>query len=372
MINEMGMNKRGLSNVIVTLIIIVISLIAVGLVWVVVQNLIEGETDEISLGFVNVDLEIKEVKVQGNNTEVKVKRKVGEGEISGLKFIVIDGVNTKVIDKKNVNLSQLEEKTFILTSAELGNIVVIKEISVAPVFKLGSGEEKIGNVVDKMEFSIESCLDILKKSISKGDGNYLIYPNEEPIEVYCDMTTDDGGWTLMTMSSGVHGPNVFRTTTSNRDVSNGNVGTDLTLKDGTWYNDIRWGPSNAQSTDWSDVANPVYNKQNSGTTSWFKAVGQGGVGFTPATNFKCSWQDNYVLSESSAVMYALDNFPSAGWNIPNPPVDPLGGSSSWDAVLPGIHLNTFSKSVLSKTWNLAGIECNSGDARSDNISLWVR
>jgi len=85
MINERGMNKRGLSNVIVTLIIIVISLIAVGLVWVVVQNLIEGETDEISLGFVNVDLEIKDVKVQGNNTEVKVKRKIGEGEISGLK-----------------------------------------------------------------------------------------------------------------------------------------------------------------------------------------------------------------------------------------------------------------------------------------------
>jgi len=158
MINERGMNKRGLSNVIVTLIIIVISLIAVGLVWVVVQNLIEGETDEISLGFVTVDLEIKDVKVQGNNTEVKVKRKIGEGEISGLKFIVSDGVNTEVIDKENVNISQLEEKTFILTSVELGNIGFIKEISVAPVFKLGSGEEKIGEVVDKFEFTSKKVI----------------------------------------------------------------------------------------------------------------------------------------------------------------------------------------------------------------------
>ena len=165
-------NKRGLSNVIVTLIIIVISLIAVGLVWVVVQNLIEGETDEISLGFVTVDLEIKDVKVQGNNTEVKVKRKIGEGEISGLKFIVSDGVNTEVIDKKNVNMSQLEEKTFILTSAELGNIVLIKEISVAPIFKLGSGEEKIGNVVDKFEFTNEKVLqDIGAVSWWRFEGN---------------------------------------------------------------------------------------------------------------------------------------------------------------------------------------------------------
>jgi len=142
------MEKRGLSNVIVTLIIIVISLIAVGLVWVVVQNLIEGETDEISLGFVTVDLEIKDVKVKANETEVKVKRKIGEGELSGLKFIVSDGINTVIIDKENINLSQLEEKTFILTSVELGNIGFIKEISVAPIFKLGSGEEKIGNVAD--------------------------------------------------------------------------------------------------------------------------------------------------------------------------------------------------------------------------------
>ena len=165
-------NKRGLSNVIVTLIIIVISLIAVGLVWVVVQNLIEGETEEISFGFVTVDLEITDINVKVNDTEVKVKRKIGEGEISGLKFIVSDGINTVVIDKKNVNLSQLEERTFILTSEELGNIGFIKEISVAPVFKLESGKEKIGNVVDSLEFANKKVIQNLGAvSWWKLDGN---------------------------------------------------------------------------------------------------------------------------------------------------------------------------------------------------------
>lgn len=48
--------------------------------------------------------------------------------------------------------------------------------------------------IDTAQFRT-SCLDILNSSESTGDGDYYIKPNNLIISVYCDMSSDGGGWT---------------------------------------------------------------------------------------------------------------------------------------------------------------------------------
>ncbi len=65
------------------------------------------------------------------------------------------------------------------------------------------------------------CLDILNSDPLATDGVYTIYPSTGIIDVYCDMTTDDGGWTL-----------VFRDNHDgiNTDVATGTLGNPVNLQ----------------------------------------------------------------------------------------------------------------------------------------------
>jgi flagellin-like protein len=127
-------DKRGISPVITTLIIILLALVAIGIVWIVIKNIVSEGTEGISLGKFTLDLEIKQALLDNESASVNVKRNPGVGDISKINFIFENGTNSQVIEKE-VTLRELETKNFIFSLPIVMNLEkdVLQNLSVVMV-----------------------------------------------------------------------------------------------------------------------------------------------------------------------------------------------------------------------------------------------
>ncbi len=141
------MNKRGLSTIIVTLILIALALVAIGIFWIVVRNMINQQTSGISFEKFTVSMDIEQVySPGGNNVAVQVKRNPGKGEITGVKFIFYNETGNEVVSG-NASLSELETRTF--TFALNMNVAGITKVSIAPIFE----SAETGSIADTYELT---------------------------------------------------------------------------------------------------------------------------------------------------------------------------------------------------------------------------
>ncbi|VVB82275.1 Uncharacterised protein [uncultured archaeon] len=140
-------NKKGLSSVVIALILIVISLVAIGVVWFVVQNLINQSSKQIDgISGLTINLDIVNAYLQSQQIVVDVKRTVGSGNLAKIKFILFDGTNSELLIQ-NSTLQELEENNFLLLPTKLASSSIVS-VSVAPVFKTSDGTETTGSVTD--------------------------------------------------------------------------------------------------------------------------------------------------------------------------------------------------------------------------------
>jgi len=144
------MKRRGMSAVVTTLIIILLAIVAVGIVWVVVRNLISRSSDDISLTALTLDLEIIKASVDDTTLSVIVKRKSGEGNLVGINFVISDGDNSEVV-RKDTTLEELASETFTFDLTQLA-IGEITSISIAPIYEAASGKEVVADVVDSSTY----------------------------------------------------------------------------------------------------------------------------------------------------------------------------------------------------------------------------
>ena len=139
-------NKRGLSDIVTTLIIVLLSIVAIGVVWVVVKNVIDKGKENISLENFNLDLQIIGATVDADTLSVTVKRNSGGGELVGINFVIGDGTSSTVV-RRDTTLTQLGIETFDFTLSQLA-VGVITSISVAPIYLNTAGRETTGEILD--------------------------------------------------------------------------------------------------------------------------------------------------------------------------------------------------------------------------------
>jgi len=143
-------SKRGLSQVVATLLIILLALVAVGVVWGVINNILKTGSEKAEIGQFTLNLEIESVQVQqGGVTLVVIRRNAGEGEFIGMNFVFSDGQNSEII-REDITIEELGRETFTFTLSEI-DADNLKSVSVYPIFKLGSGKESFGNPSDIFE-----------------------------------------------------------------------------------------------------------------------------------------------------------------------------------------------------------------------------
>jgi len=80
-------NKKGLSAVVTTLMIILLVLVAVGIIWVVIRNVVETGTENIDIGSKCLAVSVKPVAYDSVTKTVTLERSAGGEAIDGVKIV---------------------------------------------------------------------------------------------------------------------------------------------------------------------------------------------------------------------------------------------------------------------------------------------
>ena len=139
-------DKLGLSTIVISLILILLSLVAIGVVWAVVNGILEDASNEIGLGQLTIRMDITTAYEYNGNIYVNLKRNSGSGEIAKIMFLLSDGEETETYISE-ISLGELESRKFNISVTEL-NSIDVEKISVAAIFLSSGGEENVGDILD--------------------------------------------------------------------------------------------------------------------------------------------------------------------------------------------------------------------------------
>jgi flagellin-like protein len=107
-------NKRGISQIVTTVLIILIILVAIVLIWNFVRPAITKAGEQISTDTdcLRLDIEVINCVVSSDSVNVTVKRNAGIGDFQGMRIVLSDG---RIVDEGI--LGELESEIFTIENS---------------------------------------------------------------------------------------------------------------------------------------------------------------------------------------------------------------------------------------------------------------
>jgi hypothetical protein len=159
-------NTKGLSTIVATLLIILLTLVAVGIIWVVVRNVVQGGTEQVSLDSKCLNANVVATKVVNTtagtaNGNLDVTLSVGgtAEDIGGVALVFTDAEGTQSV-RKDVNagtgvgeyvLTPLTTVTISETGLSLGGQNP-SAVSVVVFFKDAAGNAQLCKTANQYKF----------------------------------------------------------------------------------------------------------------------------------------------------------------------------------------------------------------------------
>jgi flagellin-like protein len=146
------MENRGLSNIIATVLIVLLAIVAVGVIWGFLNSsILEVDFSDVNSLRDSISIDKESVKINEDEKLVSfsVKRNSGSNaEISSLAIVLSDesGNSEKFVEE---GLEVLESKLVEISYFGLTNLT---EISIFPVFKFSGGKSSVGRIEYKYDF----------------------------------------------------------------------------------------------------------------------------------------------------------------------------------------------------------------------------
>ncbi|MFH1307533.1 MAG: hypothetical protein ABIH72_01645 [archaeon] len=135
------MNKKGVSEIVTVILIILLSITAVIIIWQVISPLIQRtETGTLSADCFTLSMDITSAQNNGVDANITVKRGVGEGRLYKIVVIKSSGGSDSIVNNGTVSddLDIFETKTIVLSGVQLAAGEFVK---IAPIIKDPDGTD---------------------------------------------------------------------------------------------------------------------------------------------------------------------------------------------------------------------------------------